>query len=610
MGNDIFEVTDETKKILSSSNEPKFDEQEAYFLLCEIFAHAQATKDYAKFQTDLNEWKKRFPIEDFQDISYKTKIKYMLSKEFLDTVLKNFIAFDELSKKDPSQGLEKLRKILNKAEKHKDAKQLDRDLEDLYKEYPLSYLKEKYPHKVPQMLSKSNRTRILEKFDSSLAFKELDNIVQHPDSFESVDDFKNTIEEWQKLYPTADFNDKYRPQVEKLLTETLDSRKLEELFPVSAELDLSLGEVIPLELKDSVKNISLLSKDALHDFFKIVDKNKGDVDSLFKWICKYNRYINSFDPTIKTAIVENLMTKYAYELPPVNTKYQIPKMDSGMDDLLSLSDYKNMDDTKKQVLLQVLGILSTGKELTHEDIYRIAVIDSNVKKVEEIEKAKIEPKLDLFMEKFPEDKLTPSFYLEPISDTRIDVSVENDIDLTLHNDENDNLVVEDEKVHTSEPASFKEAIKVEETLEKVNVSGNNGTSDSTGTSGGGSVSISSTEIEVAKNDAEVSDEDKKNNEDENITAEQNFINNTQQIHFNEEKTLKAVVLESEPEDVETELQPEIKNTTTKSTDIENTTENTSPVEETSHKSPVQNFFNRLLGRERHETEKDDGRDDR
>ena len=58
MANDVVDITDEVKEKLRD-----FDEQEAYFLLCEIFSYAQATKDYAKFQIDLNEWKKRYPID-------------------------------------------------------------------------------------------------------------------------------------------------------------------------------------------------------------------------------------------------------------------------------------------------------------------------------------------------------------------------------------------------------------------------------------------------------------------------------------------------------------------------------------------------------------------
>lgn len=402
-------LTDETKKKLRD-----FDEEEAYFLLCEIFSYAQATKDYSKFQSDLNEWKKRYPIDLFSE-AFKIKIKYMLSKEFLDTVLKGFIAFDELSKKDPAKGLEKLRKVLASAEKHKDSKRLDKDLDALYVEYPLNFLKEKYPHVVGQLLSKANRTRILEKFDSSLAFKELNNIVEHPDQYKDSDEFRTSIVEWQKLYNTSDFNDKFRPQVEQTLKEALDDRKLEELFPIAPELDLSQGEVIPIELQGSLQNISKVNKDALYDFFKIVDKNKSDVNGLFNWMCQYSRYINSFDLNTRNAVVTSLMSRYGNEMPPVGTHYRIPTMESKPDEFLSLEDYSSIDQTKKDALIQLLGILSTGEELTHEDKYQLNVINGNVQKAKIITKAKIEPKLELFMEKFPENLLTPydSIYLNP-----------------------------------------------------------------------------------------------------------------------------------------------------------------------------------------------------
>ena len=65
MGNDVVDmehISDDTKSKLRD-----FDEQEAYFMLCEIFANAQATKDYARFQSDLENWKKRFPIDLFSE---------------------------------------------------------------------------------------------------------------------------------------------------------------------------------------------------------------------------------------------------------------------------------------------------------------------------------------------------------------------------------------------------------------------------------------------------------------------------------------------------------------------------------------------------------------
>lgn len=524
MDTNIQELTDETRNKLRD-----FDEQDAYFLLCEIFSLAQATKDYAKFQSDLSEWKKRFNIELFSE-EYRRKIKYMLSKEFLDTVLKNFTAFDELSKKDPSKGLEKLRKILDKAEKHKNAKQLDKDLEDLYLEYPLKFLKEKYPHVIGQLLSKSNRTRILEKFDSSLAFKELNSLVEKSQSFKTAEDYKAAIEEWQKLYPTSDFNDKFKGSVEKLLEATLDEKNLQTLFPNVEDLNLSNGQIIPIEVQ---QNISKLNKEALHDFFKIVDKNRDDINGLFNWICQYSQYINSFDLSSKTAIVNALMLRYSYELPPATTQYKIPKMQSGVNDLLSMSEFHSIDDTKKQSVLQLLGILSSGLELTHEDIYRLNIINSNVQKVKTIENSKFNQKLDWFMDKFPENKLTltDEIYLSPISDTRLEFDVNDDIDLTLHTDENNDVTIETEKKHTDNTDSFKTSLQVDTVLEKINSNPTvTGTPNSTGSSGGSAFSLTTSD----NSQAELSSEETleySENEKEEILEENIPHNNPVQNFF-------------------------------------------------------------------------------
>lgn len=443
MGDVVVEtdtLTDEAKNKLRD-----FDELEAYFLLCEIFSNAQTTKDYARFQSDLAEWKKRYPIDLFSD-ELKRKIKYMLSKEFIETVLKDFAVFEALSKKDPAKGLEKLRSVLDKAEKHKDAKQLDKDLEDLYKEYPLKFLKEKYPHVVGQLLSKSYRTKILEKFDSSLAYKELSSIVEHPEKFRTEDEFKSTIEEWQKLYPTQDFKDDFKTNVDNTLSTALDSKFLTQNFSSITELDLNCGQIITI---DPVST-PLVVQDALHDFFKIVDKNAGDVNGLFNWTCKYSKYINLLDDDAKGAIVTSLMSKFAYDLPPVGTKYQMPKMDTDVNGLLSLSEYNSMDDTKKDVVIQLLGILSTEQELTPEDRYRLNIINENATKAKAIKRAKIEPKLELFIEKFPENKLTTYdlIYLEPEKNSETEV--------TIQVDENINNVAESKDTVEAEPVSSNE----------------------------------------------------------------------------------------------------------------------------------------------------------
>ena len=389
---DINNLTDETKQKLRD-----FDEQEAYFLLCEIFANAQASKDYTKFQTDLAEWKKHYPIDLFSE-DLKRKIKYMLSKEFLDTILKNFTVLDELSKKDPAVGLEKLRKALNKAEKHKDKKQLDKDLDNLYKEYPLDFLKEKYPHIVNLLISQANIDKVLQKFDSDLAYDELTKITEHPEDFKNFDEYKKVLEEYKKNFPIDDFSDKYKSQVQTILDTNLDEKIATQLFSISY-LDLSDGEVVDLNLP---QNFSLLECNARTEFFKIVDNDINNIPALYDWTCKYAKYINSFDTNTKNTIVSSLLKRYYHELPTL-PDYRIPEL-TDFDNDLSLEDSINdINKMKKDTVIQLLGILSTGNVLTTDDCRRI---NSNNKQVKEIEVKSIDYELFNFMENKKEDELT------------------------------------------------------------------------------------------------------------------------------------------------------------------------------------------------------------
>ncbi len=408
--NDIIEINEQTKEKLRD-----FDEEEAYFELCQIFAYAQSSKNYAQFQSDLAEWKKRYSIDLFSD-EFKSKIKYMLSNEFLDKVLKDFVAFDELSKKDASKGLEKLHKVLDKAEKHKDRSKLDKDLEELYKEYPLKFLKEKYPHVTRLLLSKSHIDSILEKFDSSKAFRELENITKNPERYRDANDYKETIKEWQKLYPTSDFNDEYKSQVENTLSTALDDKNIEEIFTPPLDLDLTQGEVVP------IYNLSIIEKDCLSDFFNIVNKDSSNSDALFDWSCKYGRYINDFNSDSKSLIINNLMRRYGNDFSHSGSNFRIPKMENN--NLLSLNDYNSISDTKKDSVVQMLAIMYSGDKITDDDIYNLNIINNNSHKAEIIEDAHIDKTLDKFIDDVPENDLTFSdtIYLAPVSENCIDIS--------------------------------------------------------------------------------------------------------------------------------------------------------------------------------------------
>lgn len=538
MDNDVIDVNELTEDALKELRD--FDENEAYFLLCEILSNAQATKNYAQFQFDLNEWKRRYPVHLFSE-NYKSKIKYMLSNEFLNTILDNFIAFDELSKKDPSKGLEKLRKVLDSAEKHKDEKRLNKDLESLYSEFPLSYLKEKYPHIVPQLVNKSNISRILEKFDSSDAFKQLEDIVSKPETFDNADMFKEAVEEWQKLYPIDEFSVDYKNQVEKLLSENLDEKRLGEIFP----LDLSSGIVIPIEFQESLENTDILTKNALYDLFKIIDRDKRDVNGLFSWACEYGKYVNGFDSTSKNIVIENFMLGFANELPPLDSDFKIPKMDNE----LSLSDFENIDNIKKETIIQFLGILCKGSELTSEDKYMLGIVKSNSDEADIIKKAKIGQKLDVFMDIVPDENMltiSDNLYFDNVTDEEINLS-----------SKTSNLGV----IDNNEENSFKDSLVVEG-IEMQKVESSSNSSDAS-TSGGGGVSNSiglepANEIKIS--DEDLLDESDKKKEEEFEKISPVIIETIEQPKVSEEP-IKEVVVEVPPEAsteiVEDKLEEEI-----------------------------------------------------
>ncbi len=400
--NSVIEpLTDEAKK-----KSRDFDEEEAYFLLVQIFSYAQATQDKVQFDKDLREWEKRFPIDLFSD-ELKRKIQIMLSEEYKEATIQGFTAWLNYSKEDYSVGLKKLRKVLSDAEHHKNESKLDKDLTKLFEKYPKEYLAEKYPHIVSQLLSNSYRTKILQKFDSELAYDELLKIIEHPTDFSTKDDFINAFDTWKELYPTADFDEKHKSLVEKSVQEYSDEKNLEILYTFS---------ILAPELNGSIKQIS---KDALHDFINIVSTNTNDIDSLFDWTYKYSRYINEFEPKVKETIVLGLKSTYEHELPTKGT-YKIPVMDS-TGKFISKDDFSSIDETKKDSVIQLFGMLSNNQELTHEDIYQLAIINSNIQKVEMIEKSNIEQTV-AFVEEKISDELVESFQDSLVVDVKTRVS--------------------------------------------------------------------------------------------------------------------------------------------------------------------------------------------
>lgn len=460
-------VVDNNPKVLEQ--EVEFDEEEAYFELCQIISFAQQSGNYAKFQNDLNEWKKRYPVESFSE-KYKSKIRYLLSEEFLDSILKDYLAFVQYSKLDPSKQLEKFRKIFSKAEQHKDAKRLDADLKAFYKDYPLSYLQEKFPHIVSRLTSKSYREKILQKFDSSTAFEEYEKVIYSPTGYESVSDLETALNPLKEKYPVDDFNDEYRPKIEALLKEDALKKVIESSALNSLVIDdLDDGTVIELQGRDLPNTSGIFNqKTAYFELLEIM-KNPNNMNGVFDWTYKYMKYINQFDDYHKGLIISTLAPYYKI---PKQNDYRIPIMNSKSHDYLSFREYQSIDDIKKDTILQYIAILSTTGRLTNDDIERLETIHDNSMKAKAVDVVCNE--VDVFIEKN-----------------------DNTLDLTL-----------------SDPEYFN--------VQNANAS----SSSSSGTSGGGGTTYSTVSLDIQKTDTGVEiDVEEKTEEDSTPPAEVHISNN-------------------------------------------------------------------------------------
>jgi len=395
-----------------------FDEEEAYYELCQIITMAQQTGNYTKFQSDLNQWKRHYPIESFSE-KYKHKIKYMLSEEFLSSILKDYLAFEKHSKMDANKQLDKLRHIYEKAKVHKDEKKLDSDLQALYKEYPLSLLKEKFPHIVSKLISNSYREEILQKFNYKSAYEEFTNVIDNAKNFSSESEFEESIENLKRKYPLSDFSDEYKKKLEPLLKEDY----LHKIMSDNIDVTLSAEELIDgtiISLQDKTNGGIFNQKTAYFELLEIM-KNPNNVDGVFDWSYQYMRYIGRFDDYHKGLIISSLAPYYKYKK---QANYRIPDMNSKTADYLSYDEYTSMNHTKKDTVLQFLALISTTGDISQDDINRMEVIHANVEKAHNIQSMSNE--LDLFVEKSDKNGIR----LTPIDESYFNSEVKSELDIS------------------------------------------------------------------------------------------------------------------------------------------------------------------------------------
>ena len=388
-----------------NKKEPSFDEYRAYEELRMIFVIAIETQDFSTLEARISAWENKYPLAEFTDPEIIRKIKAILNKEFLTQLIGDYMAAKILHEQEKQKELyNSLKTIIDTAKKTKNYKAAQKEIK-----------------KWKNTLSESGFT--LYSFDRFyrarictlllLPSKELENQEQATDELKKLkengslmnsEEYFTAISNWQNKYSISEFPEKLQNELNQITTEvfasisqkrtsenaiseieavlTAEDIKLpaNEIASILSKYDYShfdtettekiqlltaealsiqeafLSDGLPSIDLSKMQDISPVEADALGSLANIMIKTPYNLDAILGWMY-INRKINYSEFARETIIKQ--FTIAGYEL-PIQDSYAIPEISPGL-------DYKNstkLNEFRKDVILNYLGLLSKGEKLT------------------------------------------------------------------------------------------------------------------------------------------------------------------------------------------------------------------------------------------------------
>lgn len=418
--------------------EPKFDENRAYEELRMIFVIAIETQDFSTLEARIAAWEKKYPLADFTDPEIIRKIKAILNKDFLSRLLGDYLSAKILHEQEKQkEAYDSLKKIIDTAKKSKDYKTAQREIrkwkntlnENGFNLYSFDRL---YRAKVCTLLLLPSK----ELKNQEQATDELNRLKEDSKSMDSKTLFE-AISKWQNTYSIPDFPDKLQKELNKTTTEVFDSisqkrtseNAILEIETVLSSHDTTLPvdsiatilskydyKLFPQEAINTIENLtaqamsiqdSLLENDlsdvdfsaihhispveatALSSLRDIINRTPHDMDSILNWIY-VNRKINYSD--IAREEILKQFSSVGYKVAP-QSSYSIPDINPN----LGYQNFSEIDEIRKSVILNYLGIISQGNKLSlqgKDNIQEAHTVSTQIEFVEE------ETKPTLFLEVF------------------------------------------------------------------------------------------------------------------------------------------------------------------------------------------------------------------
>lgn len=396
-----------SKNIDTNNTQPKFNEYQAYEELRFIFVVAIETQNFSNIEARISAWEKKYPLTEFKDPEIIRKIKAILNKDFLSRLMGDYLAAKVLHEQEKQkEAYDSLKAIIDKAKKSKDYKTAQKEIrkwkDSLHANgFNLYSFDRLYRAKICTLLLLPSK----ELENQEQATEELKKIKENGNSMNSKDYFE-AISNWQNTYSISDFPDKLKKELNQITTEVFDSifqkrtseNAILEIENVLSSKDISLPadaiasilskydyrnfdpdtvtrirdlsmEAMSIQDEstsdDSIPGIDLsvlttvspVEAQALASLKDILNKTPHDMDIILNWIY-LNRKIKYSEFARESIIKQFASVGYII---PNQSSYAIPEINS-----LDYANFSRVDDLRKSVILNYLGIISQGNKLSIE----------------------------------------------------------------------------------------------------------------------------------------------------------------------------------------------------------------------------------------------------
>lgn len=408
--------------------EPKFNEAQAYEELRMIFVIAIETQNFNNIEAKISAWESKYPLADFTDPEIVRKIKTILNKDFLSRLLGDYLATKVLHEKEKQKQLyDDLKIIIESAKKSKDYKSAQKQIitwkSKLAEEGLSLYDFDRfYKAKVCTLLLVPSK-ELKNQDEAMVSLKQIKD-----NSFSlSSEDYSKAISDWQNKYSLTEFPEELKNEltsitadalksisekaneetaireVQEFVLSNLDATPIDSLATILSKYDYAhfsdnakstiedLSRQAVALSEQLLKNISspdevLLSKKdttstqftALNDLKSVLNNSPHDTVAIVNWIFT-NRKIK-FSQFARDEIIKQF-TSVGYKIPS-QENYVIPHLTANL-------SFAQLEDVRKSVICNYLGIISQGNSLSKIGKDNISEVYSTSSLASELSKSEI-----------------------------------------------------------------------------------------------------------------------------------------------------------------------------------------------------------------------------